>query len=90
MISARSHDVPKMITIGSVGSAPHIVKYTVTRGVYLFFFRTPTARTGIATWTIMPQSTQIFSRKCPFGYRDLQKIFRAIFAPKIEKILNSC
>jgi hypothetical protein len=26
-----------MITIGSVGSAPHIREYTVTKSVYLFF-----------------------------------------------------
>jgi hypothetical protein len=36
-MSARSRDVLRMITIGSVGSAPINVKYTVTGGVYLFF-----------------------------------------------------
>jgi hypothetical protein len=29
--------VQKLITIDSVGSAPHMVKYTVNRGVYLLF-----------------------------------------------------
>jgi hypothetical protein len=28
----------------------------------LLFFRIPTARTAIATWTIIPQSTQIFPK----------------------------
>jgi hypothetical protein len=50
--SARSREVPKMIKIGLVGSAPHIREiYKVTGGVYLFFFilGNPTDRMGIAT-----------------------------------------
>jgi hypothetical protein len=60
----------KMITIGSMGSAPHIReinRYQKCLPFSFFFFDTPTAQTGIATWTIMPQSTQIFSRKYLLG-----------------------
>jgi hypothetical protein len=44
-----------------------LVKYTVTRGVYLvlLFFRTPTARTAIATWTIMPKKNLWFPIHVP-------------------------
>jgi hypothetical protein len=75
----------KMITIGSVGSAPHMREiYSYPRCLPFFlFFRNPTARTGIATWTIMPQSTQIFSRKCLLGVsRFAKKILGVIFAPQ--------
>jgi hypothetical protein len=70
--------VQKMITIGSVGSAPHIreiYSYQKCLPFFFLFFDTPTARTGIVSWTIMPQSTQIFSRKCLLGSQYLQRNF---------------
>jgi hypothetical protein len=60
---------PFSALIGSMGSAPHIREiYSDRRSLPSFlFFRNPTARMGIASWTIMPQLTQIFSRKCLLG-----------------------
>jgi hypothetical protein len=67
----------------------------VNKSVYLFFvlfFDTPTARTGIATWTIMLQSTQIFSRSmCLLGvWIFAKKFLGVIFAPKNWKNFHHC
>jgi hypothetical protein len=61
IMSASSRDVPKMITIGSVGSDPHIRElYSYQKCLPIFLFvDKPTARTGIASSTIMHQLTQI-------------------------------
>jgi hypothetical protein len=87
---ARSRDVPEMITIGSVESAPHMREIHSYRRCLPFsflFFRNPTARTGIAAWTIMPQSTQISLKEMPLGvFRFEMKILGVIFDPKIEKV----
>jgi hypothetical protein len=77
--------VPKIITIGSVGSAPHIREiYSYHKCLPFFlFFDKPTARTGIASWTTVPQSAQIFSRKCLLRvWIFAKKVLGVIFAPK--------
>jgi hypothetical protein len=82
-----------MITIGSLGSAPHKreISSSPRNAVYLIIFlRTPTARTGIATWTKLSQSTQIFSRKCLLGdSRFAKKFLGVIFAPKLKRFLTA-
>jgi hypothetical protein len=88
----------KVITIGSVGSVPHmreIYSYPMNACLPFLLFRTPIARTGTsATWTIMPQSTQIFSGKCLCANlevsRFVKKILGVFFASKLKKIVNCC
>jgi hypothetical protein len=85
--------MPKMITIGKVGSAPHIREiYSYRRCLPFFsFLGKHTARMGMATWTIKPQSTQIFSRKCLLRVPRFAKTnLGVIFAPKIETSLKHC
>jgi hypothetical protein len=55
-----------------------------------FSERRPTARITIATWTIMPQSTQLFSRKCLFGVSRFAKNFRGYIPPKLKISVNCC
>jgi hypothetical protein len=80
--------VPKMITIGSVGSAPHIREIYSYQKCLPFFYsstRLQPEREQPAgpNRTIMPQSTQIFSRKCLLGVSIFAKKFLGvIFAPK--------
>jgi hypothetical protein len=56
---------------------------------FLLFLGEPAARTAIATCTIMPQSTQIFSRKCLLGVsRVANKILGVKFASKVKIFLT--
>jgi hypothetical protein len=50
---------------------------------FFLFFDKPTDRTRLPIWTILPQSTQIFSRKCLLGVWIFAKNYLGvIFAPK--------
>jgi hypothetical protein len=74
-----------MITIGSVGSAPHTyVKYTVTKGVYLFFIlRQAYSPNGNSHLYHNASIDADFLKEVPFGVsRFAKKILGVIFAPK--------
>jgi hypothetical protein len=74
-----------MITIGSVGSAPIYVKYTVTGGVYLFLFILPDlySPNGNSHLDHNASIDADFLRVVPFGVsRFAKKILGVKFAPK--------
>jgi hypothetical protein len=67
------------------GVCSHIQEIYSYRRCFTFFLflGNPTARTGKDTWTIMPQSMQIFSRKCLLRVsRFAKKILGFIIAAK--------
>jgi hypothetical protein len=66
---------------------------TSCRGCLIFFILPgePYSPNGKDTWTIMPESTQIFSRKCLLEVpRFTKKILGSYLPAKIEKIFNHC
>jgi hypothetical protein len=77
--------VPKMITIGSVGSAPHIREIYSYRRCLPFFFilREPYSPNGNSHLDHNASIDADFLKKVPFGVSRLaKKILGVIFAPK--------
>jgi hypothetical protein len=81
---ARSRDVQKMITIGSVGSAPHISEiYSYRRYLLFLFFRTPTCSPNGNNLDHNASIDADFLKEVPFGGLEICKEnCRIIFAPK--------
>jgi hypothetical protein len=83
-MSARSRDVQKMITIGSVGSAPHIREiYSYPRCLPFFILPEPYSPNGNSHLDHNASIDADFLKEVPFGVsRFANKILGVIFAPK--------
>jgi hypothetical protein len=73
-----------MIIIGSVGSAPHVVKYTITRKVFTFcILPEPYSPNGNSHVDHNTSIDADFLEEVPFGMSKFaKKILGVIFAPK--------
>jgi hypothetical protein len=96
--SARPLNVPKMVTIGWVGAAPHIgetqayIPYLTLP--YLFFVSLPSLQTRPLNRfaRTISQTTRIAPRKCLLGVSSMKKIFSRgnIPSPKFSKGIFTC
>jgi hypothetical protein len=76
--------VPKMITIGSVGSAPHIREiYSYQKCLPFFILRHAYSPNGISHLDQNASIDADFLKEVPFGGLEIyKKILRVTFAPK--------
>jgi hypothetical protein len=89
-MSARSRDVPKMITIGSVGSAPHIREIYSYKKCLPFFLRHAYSPNGNSQLDHNASIDADFLKEVPFGGLDICKeIFRGHFRPQKWKKFSS-